>query len=68
VVVSGIEITVGNATVDISPVAVIERPAGSTCQYLPRDLMDATAATLLAINTPQSVSWAHKLYEMTATA
>jgi hypothetical protein len=66
VVVSGIEITVGNATTEIVPVAEVQKETGVTCVYNPRDLMDATAATLLAINTPQSVSWAHKLYEMTA--
>lgn len=39
---------------------------GTTADYLPRDLMDATAAALLAVNTPQSVGWAHEIFRMTA--
>jgi hypothetical protein len=62
---SKIEITVGNATVDVQSVVDVEEPNGTFPHYVPRDLMDATAAALLAINTSQSVAWAHGIYELT---
>lgn len=63
---SRIEVTIGNATADISSIADAETPDGVFAHYNPRDLMDATASALLAINTPQSVAWARELYVLTS--
>jgi hypothetical protein len=63
--VSRIEVTVGNATVDVTSIGDSETPHGTFPHYQPRDVLDAAAAALLAINTPQSVAWARGLYELT---
>lgn len=65
---SGIEIAVGDARAEIASVGDAVTPSGTFPHYNPRDLLDATAAALLAINTPQAIKWAHGIYEMTANS
>jgi hypothetical protein len=55
--VSGIRVTLGDADVSL---------AAHHDAYDPRDLCDATCAALLAVNTPDTVRWAHALYQATA--
>jgi hypothetical protein len=52
VILGGVETSVGSSQ-------------GVIVTYTPRDLMDATAATLLAVNTPQAVGWAHEIFRLT---
>lgn len=65
---SQIRIEHGSAEVTLEAVATTRTASGeeTSVSYLPLDLMDATAAALLAANTPQSVSWAHEIFRMTA--
>ena len=62
---SAIRVAVGEAVVELDARDSIG-PRGITPRYSPRDLMDATASALLAVNTPDAVRWAHALYELTA--
>ena len=64
---SHIEVTVGEATVTMQAVTEARTASGATFpHYDPLALLDATAGALLAVNTPQSVEWAHGIYRMTA--
>lgn len=64
---SKIQIEHGSAEVTLEGTE-IHQAAGMVARvdYAPRDLMDATAAALLAVNTPQTVAWADALYRLTA--
>ncbi len=64
---SGIEVTYGTATVSIAPVYErVETDSGTPRPYYGgRDLLDATCAALLAINTTQTRAWAGAIYELT---
>jgi hypothetical protein len=64
---SRISVNHGSANVDLVPLET-RTIRGVSLSYTPRDLMDATASALLAVNTPQSVAWAHALYKLTADA
>jgi hypothetical protein len=63
--VSSIRVAVGTAVVELDAVDR-QQAAGTFPSYSPRDLVDATASALLAVNTPDAVRWAHALYELTA--
>lgn len=62
---SHIEIEVGEARVVLGSEVDSATTHGTTPHYRARDLMDATATALLAVNDPQSVAWAHALFDLT---
>jgi hypothetical protein len=62
---AGIRIELGRATVELGAYESVDEH-GAFAHYEPRDLVSATAAALLAVNTPQAVLWAHELYRIAA--
>lgn len=65
---SKIQIEHGTAEVTLDGIEMRTASGSTDVTYAPRDLMDATAAALLAVNTPQTVAWADALYRLTAGA
>jgi hypothetical protein len=65
---SQIHIEHGTAEVTATGVEMSKVSGEMFVSYLPRDLMDATAAALLAVNTPQAVTWAHEIFKLTGDA
>lgn len=64
---SQIKVEHGRATVTLEGIETsVGSSRGATVAYLPRDLMDATAAALLAVNTPQAVAWANGIFSLTS--
>lgn len=64
-----IRIEHGQAEVSLDGVTLTQAGSGSsTVHYAPRDLMDATATALLAVNTPQAIAWADAIFRLTGNA
>lgn len=63
-----IRISHGTAAVELEPVAevTLTQHQGTRVSYEPRDVLDAAATALLAVNTPDAAAWADTIYRLAA--
>ncbi|MCW2899959.1 MAG: hypothetical protein JWO67_2224 [Streptosporangiaceae bacterium] len=61
---SVIRVRNGSATAELDSMYDRLDKYGVNPSYNPHDLMDATAAALLAVNTPQAIRWAGEIYRI----